>query len=48
MFLHETVLVGLAVAGSLHEKDSLSDVVMELSRPTAEGFTKMAAEFKVN
>ncbi|KAK7100059.1 receptor-type tyrosine-protein phosphatase epsilon-like [Littorina saxatilis] len=45
-FLHEAVLVGQAVAGSLHKKDTLADHVLDLGRPTAEGYTKMAAEYK--
>ncbi|XP_076441097.1 receptor-type tyrosine-protein phosphatase F-like [Babylonia areolata] len=46
LFLHEAVLVGMSVRDSLYSRDSLQDVVMELSKPTAEGFTKMAAEYK--
>ena len=41
------MLVGLAVAGSLTSKEKLPDLVTELSKPTAEGFSRMASEFKV-
>ena len=39
--------MGQAVAGSLTSKEKLPDLVTELSKPTAEGFSRMASEFKV-
>jgi hypothetical protein len=48
IFLHEAVLVGLSVAGSLHKRDDLPEAITELRTPNSEGHTKMAAEFKVS
>ena len=39
--------MGLAVAGSLTTKENLPGLVAELAKPTAEGFSRMASEFKV-
>nr|KAG5701194.1 hypothetical protein BaRGS_023303 [Batillaria attramentaria] len=46
IFLHEAVLVGLTVAGTLHSKNTLPDAVTELERTTPSGHTKMEAEFR--